>query len=345
MRLFGTAVAAMSLAVSCLGLSCQATKADPIADFYKDRQISLILSAGEGGGYSTYARVFAPYLSSHIAGKPNIVVQNMPGAGGIRAMMYFHSAAPKDGSSIGLVHSGVPLAPLFKLNGANFDSLKMNWLGALTRADAICVAWHTSNVANWDDLFTKEFVVGGTGAGSQMETYPALLNALFGTKIKIISGYKGGNEVYMAMERGEVQGRCGGGFASLESTRPQWLKQNLIKVPVLFALERSTERPNEVPVIERAKDERTKQILQLALMPQAMDRPFLAPAGVPENRAKALRAAFSVAANDKQFREQAIKQRLEIEPVSGEEVEQMLKSAFQLSADVVKAAAVAMRIE
>lgn len=340
MRLSAAIPAALGLAVVC-----GSSKADPVADFYRDRQVSLILSAGEGGGYSTYARAFAPFLASHIPGKPNIVVQNMPGAGGIRAMMHFHSAAPKDGSVIGLVHSGVPLAPLFKLNGASFDSLSMNWLGALTRADAICVAWHTSNIASWDDLFEKEFIVGGTGGGSQMETYPQLLNALFGTKIKIVSGYKGGNEVYMAMERGEVQGRCGGGFASLESTRPQWLKKNLIRVPVLFALERNPDRPKDVPVIERAKDERTKQILQLALMPQAMDRPFLAPAGVPDERVKALRAAFAAAVNDGQFREQAAKQRLEIEPVTGEEVERMLKNAFQLPPDVVKAAAVAMRIQ
>ena len=337
--------APVALAAFGLVAASAAVQADPISDFYKDRQVSLILSAGEGGGYSTYARAFAPYLSSYIPGKPNIVVQSMPGAGGIRAMMYFHSAAPKDGSTIGLVHSGVPLAPLFKLNGASFDSLKMNWLGALTRADAICVAWHTSNIETWDDLFTKEFIVGGTGGGSQMETYPALLNSLFGTKIKIISGYKAGNDVYMAMERGEVQGRCGGGFASLESTRPQWLKESKIKVPVLFALERSADRPNEVPVIERAKDERTKQILQLALMPQAMDRPFLAPAGVPAERVKALRDAFAAAVSDKQFRTQAAQQRLEIEPVTGDEVERMLKSAFQLPPDVVKAAAVAMRIE
>jgi tripartite-type tricarboxylate transporter receptor subunit TctC len=328
-----------------LFMGCGAASADPVADFYKDRQVSLIMSAGEGGGYSSYARAFAPFLSNHIPGKPNIVVQSMPGAGGIRAMMYFHSGAPRDGSAIGLVHSGVPLAPLFKLNGANFDSLKMNWLGALTRADAICVAWHTSKIETWEDLFSKEFIVGGTGAGSQMETYPALLNALFGTKIKIISGYKAGNDVYMAMERGEVQGRCGGGFASLESTRPQWLKQNLIKVPVLFALERSADRPGEVPVIERAKDERTKQILQLALMPQAMDRPFLAPAGVPADRVKALRQAFVAAAKDPAFLAVAAQQRLEIEPVPGEDVERMLTNAFQLSPDVVKAAATAMRIE
>jgi tripartite-type tricarboxylate transporter receptor subunit TctC len=333
--------------LAAVGLSALsgATLADPVAEFYKDRQISLIMSAGEGGGYSTYARAFAPFLATHIPGKPNIVVQSMPGAGGIRAMMFFHSAAPKDGSSIGLVHSGVPLAPLFKLNGANFDSLKMRWLGALTRADAICVAWHTSKIESWDDLFAREFVVGGTGAGSQMETYPALLNALFGTKIKIVSGYKGGNDVYLAMERGEVQGRCGGGFASLESTRPQWLKQNLVKTPVLFALERSRERPGEVPLIERAKDERTRQILQLALMPQAMDRPFLAPAGAPDERVNALRSAFAKAASDPEFLALAKKQRLEIEPVTGEDVERMLNSAFKLPPDVVKAAAVAMRIE
>lgn len=319
--------------------------ADSVSDFYKDRQVSLILSAGEGGGYSTYGRAFAPFLASHTPGKPNIVVQNMPGAGGIRAMMHFHSAAPRDGSAIGLVHSGVPLAPLFKLNGAAFDPVRMNWLGALTRADAICVAWHTSGVEKWDDIFTKEFIVGGTGGGSQMETYPALLNTLFGAKIKIISGYKGGNDVYLAMERGEVHGRCGGGFASLESTRPDWLQRNLVRTPVLFALERSPDHPEHVPVIERARDERTRQILQLALMPQSMDRPFLAPGGVPPERVAALRAAFMKAASDPQFLAIARSQRLEIEPVAGERVESMIQDAHRLPADVVKAAASAMRIE
>jgi len=334
-------------AIVALACACVAGRAaaDPVADFYKDRQVSLILSAGEGGGYSTYARSFAPFLASHLPGKPNIVVQNMPGAGGIRAMLFFHSAAPRDGSSLGLVHSGVPLAPLFKLNGAAFDPERMNWLGALTRADAICVSWGASGVATWEDLFTKEFIVGGTGGGSQMETYPSLLNTLFGTKIKIISGYKGGNDVYLAMERGEVHGRCGGGFASLQSTRPDWLEKKLVRTPVLFALERSPERPNEIPVIERAKDQRTRQILQLALMPQSMDRPFLAPAGVPPERVRALRAAFTTAAKDPQFLAQAKQQRLEIEPVTGEEVERMIHDAYRLPPDVVKAAAAAMRIE
>jgi len=337
----------LSRAIFAVAALCAAggAKADAVADFYKDRQVPLILSAGEGGGYSTYVRAFAPFFASHIPGKPNIVIQSMPGAGGIRAMMFFHSSAPRDGATLGLVHSGVPLAPLLNLNGASFDPQKMSWLGALTRADAICVAWHTSKIETWDDLFTKEFIVGGTGGGSQMETYPSLLNALFGAKIKIISGYKGGNDVYLAMERGEVHGRCGGGFASLESTRPEWLQRNLVRTPVLFALERSPERPDETPIIERAKDERTRQILQIALMPQSMDRPFLAPGGVPQARIDALRAAFMAAAKDPQFLAQAKQQRLEISPVTGEQVQRMIADAYRLPADVVKAAASAMQIE
>lgn len=339
----GLSRAIFGIATLCAAAS--STKADTVANFYKDRQVSLILSAGEGGGYSTYVRAFAPFFANHIPGKPNIVIQSMPGAGGIRAMMFFHSAAPRDGATLGLVHSGVPLAPLLNLNGASFDPQKMNWLGALTRADAICVAWHTSKIETWEDLFTKEFIVGGTGGGSQMETYPSLLNSLFGAKIKIISGYKGGNDVYLAMERGEVHGRCGGGFASLETTRPEWLQRNLVRMPVLFALERSLERPADIPIIERAKDERTRQILQIALMPQSMDRPFLAPGSAPAERVAALRKAFMAAAKDPEFVAQAKQQRLEISPVSGEQVQRMITEAYRLPADVVKAAAAAMHIE
>src|SRR5262249_15290109 len=194
--------------------------ADPIADFYKGKSINWILSAGAGGGYASYAHVFAPYLSAHIPGKPNIVVQNMPGAGGIRAMIYLGNVAPKDGTTIGMVHSSVPFAPLYGIRGANFDPRRMNWIGSINAATGICASWTASGITTWRDLFEKEFVVGGTGAGSQMETMPAMINKLFGTRIKVVSGYKGGNDVYLAMERGEVHGRCGGLKSSIKSTRP-----------------------------------------------------------------------------------------------------------------------------
>src|SRR5580698_4165688 len=171
-------------------------RADPIADFYKGRSISWILSAGAGGGYSSYALAFAPYFSAHIPGNPSIVVQNMPGGGGIRAMLYLDSVAPKDGATLGLVHSSVPFAPLYGIKAAGFDPRAMNWIGSIDASTGICVAWHESGIATWQDLLTKPFVVGGSGAGSQMETMPVMLDKLFGTRIKVISGYKGGNDIY-----------------------------------------------------------------------------------------------------------------------------------------------------
>jgi tripartite-type tricarboxylate transporter receptor subunit TctC len=315
-----------------------AAGADPIADFYKDKQISWILSADAGGGYSTYAHAFAPFFSDHIPGKPKVVVQNMPGAGGIRAMNYLMSVAPKDGTTIGLVHSSVPFAPLYGLEGANFDPRKMNWIGSINTASGICVAWHTSGIKTWDDLMNKTYVVGTSGAGSQMETLPNMLNKLFGAKIKIISGYKGGNEVFLAMEREEVMGRCGGLIASINATRPDWFPQKKVNIPIQFALERSTKFPDVPAIAEYAKDEKTKQILALIFSPQAMDRPVLLPPGVPEDKIKALRVAFKKAMDDPRFQEEASKQKLEIEYVSGEKVAKIVENAFSFPPDIIKLA-------
>src|SRR5438132_12994481 len=156
-----------------------ARAADAVADFYKGRQIIMVLSAEADGGYGSYANAFAPYLSAHIPGKPKIVVQYMPVAGGLRAMNYLYSAAPKDGTVIALVHSSVPFAPLYGMSAAKFDPRKMNWLGSIDATNGICVAWHNSKIKTWQDLFDKQYVVGGSGAGSQMETLPAMLNKLF----------------------------------------------------------------------------------------------------------------------------------------------------------------------
>jgi tripartite-type tricarboxylate transporter receptor subunit TctC len=333
---------ATSASVALLALAPSVSRADPVSDFYKGRQMIMILSADAGGGYGSYANAFAPFLAAHIPGKPRIVVQYMPGAGGLRAMNYLYSAAPKDGSVIALVHSSVPFAPLYGLAAAKFDPRKINWLGSVNATSGICVAWQTSNIKSWNDLFAKQFVVGSSGAGSQMETIPAMLNKLFGTKIKVISGYRGGNEVYLAMERGEVQGRCGGLISSINSTRPDWFPQKKVAVPIQIALERDPQFPDSPALIEFAKDARTKQILQLVLAPMAMDRPILTPPGVPADRVAALKAAFHAAVNDPAFLADAKKQRLEVKEVSGEKVAQLLTTAFAMPPDVVKAANEAM---
>jgi tripartite-type tricarboxylate transporter receptor subunit TctC len=319
-----------------------AALADPVSDFYQSHQITMILSADAGGGYASYANAFAPWLSAHTPGKPKIIVQYMPGAGGLRAMNYLYSAAPKDGSVIALVHSSVPFAPLYGINAAKFDPRKMGWLGSIDATSGICVAWHNSKIRSWKDLFDKQFVVGGSGAGSQMETLPAMLNKLFGTRIKVISGYKGGNEVYLAMERGEVDGRCGSLVSSINSTRPDWFTQKKVSVPVQIALERDPQFPDSPALVEFAKDARTKKILQLILAPMAMDRPILTPPGVPADRVAALKIAFHAAMLDPAFLADAKKQRIEVKEVSGEKVAQIIAGAFAMPPDVVKAANDAM---
>ena len=337
-----TKIRPVLLALALVAGLSPAARADPIADFYRGRTISWILSAGAGGGYASYALAFAPYFSAHIPGNPTIVIQNMPGGGGIRAMLYLDSVAPKDGTTLGLVHSSVPFAPIYGIKAASFDPRNMNWIGSIDASTGICVAWHGSGIETWQDLLNKPFVVGGSGAGSQMETMPVMLNKLFGTKIKVISGYKGGNDIYLAMERGEVQGRCGGLISSINSTRPDWFPQKLVNVPIQIAATRNPLFPDTPAVAEFVKDERTRKILQLILAPLEMDRPILAPPGVPAERVAALRDAFHAAMNDPAFIAQAEKDHLEIREISGPRVAQILGEAFAMPADIAKAATEAM---
>jgi tripartite-type tricarboxylate transporter receptor subunit TctC len=335
---------AMLAAAATLSLSAGAATAEPIADFYKGKTVNWILSAGAGGGYASYAHVVAPFLSAHLPGKPNIVVQNMPGAGGIRAMIYLQNVAPKNGTTIGLVHSSVPYAPLYGVKGANFDPRRMNWIGSINSATGICVSWTASGITKWQDLFEKEYIVGGTGAGSQMETMPAMINKLFGTKIKIVSGYKGGNDVYLAMERGEVHGRCGGLKSSIRSTRPEWFPTKKVSVPIQIALERDPDFADVPALAEFAKDEKTKQVLELILSPMHMDRPILAPPGTPPQMIAALRKAFHEAMADPGLAAEARKTNIDLDEIDGETVAKILTRAYSMPPDIIKAANDAMNL-
>jgi tripartite-type tricarboxylate transporter receptor subunit TctC len=326
------------------GLAPAALDAAPAEDFYKGRQIIMILSTDAGGGYAAYANALAPYLTAHLPGRPRIVLQYMPGAGGIRAMNYLYSAAPKDGTRIAMVHAMSPYAPLFGVEAAKYDPRKMNWLGSLDNSRGMCVAWSASPIKTWQDMYDKEFLVGSSGAGSQMETLPLMVNKLFGTRIKVISGYKGGNEVFLAMERGEVHGRCGSIVSSITSTRPDWFPQKKIIVPFQIALERDPAFPDVPAIAEFAKDTHTKQVLELVVSHMAMDKPFLMPPGVPEDRVQVMRRAFQAAVTDPAFIAQAKRERVEIDPVTAERVNQVLDRAYAMPADVVKAASEAMNI-
>jgi tripartite-type tricarboxylate transporter receptor subunit TctC len=311
-------------------------------DFYGGKQVNWILSAGAGGGYSTYAQAFAPYLTKYLPGIPQVVVQYMAGAGGMRAMQYLFANAPKDGTVIGLVHSSVPFAPLFGLPGSTFDPRKFGWIGSLNAAGELCVAWHASGIRTWQDLKDKPFIVGGTGGGSQMETLPDAINRLFGTRIKIVSGYTGGSEVNLASERGEIQGRCSVSVCSINSTRPDWFASKKVTVPIQIALRRSPHFPDVPALIELAPDKRTHDILDVLLAYQDMDRPMLAPPGLPPERLALLRTAFHAGITDPAFLAEAQRLGLEIEEVSGKRLEDIVNEAYALPPDILQAARDAM---
>ena len=340
-RLIRGSLAAAAVAVAA---ALGSVHAAPAEDFYKGKQIVLILSTDVGGGYAASANTIIPYLSANIPGRPRIIMQNMPGAGGVRAMNYMYSAAPKDGTRIAMVQAMSPYAPLLGVDAAKYDPRQMHWIGSLEKSTGICVAWSSSGIRTLQDVLDKEFVVGASGAGSQMETLPQLVNKLFGTKIKIVSGYKGGNDVFLAMERGEVHGRCGAFYSTIVATRPEWIQQKKFAIPFQIALERDPEFPNVPALGEVAKDTRTKQVLELIASHMAMDRPLVMSPGVPPERVAIIRRAFDAAVRDPAFIAEAERQKLDIDAVPGQGVAQLLSNAYAMPPDVIGAAREAINL-
>jgi tripartite-type tricarboxylate transporter receptor subunit TctC len=334
MRLLKLAILALPLAAAVPSRS----SAQEAAAFYRGKTIRIVISTGVAGGYAEYARLLADHMGDHIAGRPNFIVQSMPGAGGLLAANYLYTQAPQDGTTFGIVHSSVPLTPLWGNKGVRFDSLKFNWLGSLDRTDGMCIAWHTSPIKTWADMLAHEFTVGSSGAGSQMDTYPAILNRLFGTKLRVIAGYKDGTDVYLAMERGEIDGRCGGQLTVIKATRPQWLSEHKISVPILIAEKRSSEFPDTPTIMEFVKDAATRQQLELLMVSQSLDRPVMLPPGVPAGRVEELRQAFDATMVDAAFRADVERKNLHVDPVRGEEMAGALERAFLLPPDVIAGA-------
>jgi len=313
----------------------QAQEATP---FYKDKQIRIIISAGVAGGYMEYARTLADNMGKHIAGNPSFIVQSMPGAGGLNATNYLYTQAPQDGTTIGIVHSTIPLAPLWGMQGVRYETLKFHWIGAFDRAPGVCLMWAASPVKTWQDILEKGATVGSSGAGSQMDAYPALLNKLFGAKMKVIAGYKDGTSIYLAMERGEVDGRCGGQMSAIRATRPDWLTEKKIIAPIVIAMQRHPDFPDTPTVLEFAKDEATRQTLELITVSQGLDRPVLMPPNTPPARVKEIRDAFRATLADPEFVAEIKRRNMGLDPVFAEEMTATLAKAFDSPPDVIATA-------
>jgi tripartite-type tricarboxylate transporter receptor subunit TctC len=316
--------------------------ADSVADFYKGKTVDMYIGYSVGGGYDVYARMVASHIGKHIPGNPTVVPKNMTGAGSLKLANWLYQVGPKDGTAMGAIGRGNAFDPLFKIKGAQFDGTKYTWLGSANDEVSVCVSWQGQGVTKFDDLKSKELVVGGTGASADTDQFPKILNTVLGTKFRIITGYPGGNEIGLAMERGEVQGRCGWSWSSVKSLHLDWVKDKKVFLLVQLALSKHPDLPDVPLVMDLAKNDEQKKMLKLVFVRQVMGRPFLAPPGVPPERAQALRKAFMDTMKDKEFLAAAEKSKLEITPVSGEELQKLVQEAYDVPPAIAARVAAAL---
>ena len=329
-RIFACVVAVLTLTAPA--------RAQTVEEFYRGRSITVLVGFTAGGGYDLYARLLGRHMGRHVPGNPTMVVQNMPGAGSMKATQYVYGIAPKDGLTLGTVSRGMVTEPL--LNAANFDPTKLIWLGTITSETSVCATWKTSPVKSWDDMFKREFSLGGSAVGADPDTFALIMRNVFGAKVKLVTGYPGGNDINLAMERSEVDGRCGWSWTSLKSQK-NWLPQ--INLLVQFNLEKNADLPNVPVALERAASDEQRQVLRLLIAGQYVGRPFFTSPDIPADRKAALRAAFDATMKDPQFLADAAKLDLEISPVGAATIDAFLAELYRTPKDVVSKAVTAIQ--
>ena len=308
---------------------------ESVADFYKGKTVRLIVSVGVGSGYDVNARVLARHIGKHIPGNPNIIVQNQPGAGGLTSTNQMYASGPFDGTVIGATFNGIPTAPLLLPNGVRFESGKINWVGSTNRETQTMYVWHTAPIKSLNDLRTTEMLVGAQAPGSTQFDYPMLGKALFDLKFKVVTGYKSTSDINLAMERGEVHGTLAN-WSTVKTLNLKQYEDKLIRILMVWGAREHPELKGIPLASSLAKTPEHKQALQLALARLEFGRPFFMPPNVPTDRVNAIRRAFDATMKDPEFLAEADKLKLEISPMSGEEIASMLGDIAKTSPDVVE---------
>lgn len=314
-----------------------AAQAQEPAEFYRGKSISLLIAYTSGGNYDLHARVLAHHIGKHIPGNPSVVPQNFVGAAGLRLANFLYNVAPKDGTTIGILARGSATEPLLGNTAAQFDARRYTWIGSVADEVSICVSWHTAKVKTFEDMLTTPFVVGGQGPSSDANLFASLLRSVFGAKIRIVSGYPGTNELSLAMERGEVEGRCGWAWGSVKVSRGDWLATKKINVILQIALQRAADLPTVPLIMDLARNERERRMLRLMFSRQQMAWPFAAPPNLPPERTAVLRAAFDATMKDPDYLAEARQRGLEVNPMSGASMQALVQDLYDTPADVVAA--------
>lgn len=304
-----------------LAASCHSAFAD---DFYKGRKIDVIIGYSAGGTYDAIGRLLSRHMPKYIPGSPTMIPQNLPGSGSIKAILTLYSVAPKDGTSLAMITRGYPIEPLFYPETAKYDPSRFNPIGSTSREVSVGVVWHTKPFRSLADLQERELVVGATGSTDDTGRFPMILKNLTGAKIKIVQGYPGGNNVTQAMEAGEVDGRFGWSWGSVKSRSRDWLADKKIRILIQMAPGKAKDLPDVPLIMDLARTEIDRQALELAFAPQTVAWPLVAPPDVPQDRITILRRAFDRTMQDQQFLAEAEKLAIDIEPVTGEEMQKVV---------------------
>jgi tripartite-type tricarboxylate transporter receptor subunit TctC len=309
--------------------------------FYEGKTITVVTSTGVGGTYDVTARLIARHMPRFIPGRPGMVVQNMPGGGNVLATNFMYGIAPKDGTTIATVHNAMPVHQVLDGQGVRFDASKFEWLGSTAPENEVILVWHTTGIRTFDELKSREVILGGTGAGSGIVIIPRLMNALLGTKFKIVTGYKSSEDVNIALQRGEVEARAFS-LSSIMAQRSDWLRDKKIAILAQVGAKRAHEIPSVPLVTELAATGEHREIFRLISSAQGLGRPYLTPPGVPAERLAILRKAFAATLADKAFLADAEKLQLDIDAISADDVTRLVRDTVSTPAAIVARARAAI---
>jgi tripartite-type tricarboxylate transporter receptor subunit TctC len=291
------------------------------------KTVQMIIGFGPGGGYDLWGRTVARHLGRHLPGNPGVVAQNMPGAGSYVAANHIYNTAPKDGTVLGIIARDVALGPLTGAAGARFDATKLSWIGSPAKEINVCIAYHTAAVKNVRDLFQRELIVGDTGPGTGTRSYPKALNELLGMKFKLVGGFQSSADVFLAMERGEVEGFCES-LDSIKNRRPDWISNKTVAV-LFYGTSAPNAALNDIPfILDLARHDEQKRTLEFLYAGQGIGRPFVAPPELSPERLRMLREAFAATMKDPAFIAEAHTRNLELDPIGGEDLANIVQKIY-----------------
>jgi tripartite-type tricarboxylate transporter receptor subunit TctC len=340
-----TGIAALAVALStAIVTTAWSAQADDVSAFYAGRTVQLVIGYATGGGYDDYARMLGRHFGHHIPGNPTVVVQNMPGAGSIKAANYLFGIAPRDGTVFGGFARGIFIDPLFgRTEAMRYTAANFGWLGSIASDAGVCAFRSDAGVDSWADMQRKRYKIGGTGAGADSDVFANLLHRMFNLPMQLVLGYQSAAETVLAIERKEVDGRCGWSWSTLSSRNRDLLTTGRVKV-VLQLTDRKLPELGDVPsVMDVATTAEQRAVLKLIIARQTMARPYVAPPGLPPGRLKALRDAFDATMIDPEFLADATRQGLEVRPTNGAEADALIREVYASSPEVVKRAAEFMK--